>query len=107
MPVHRCNPRPAPQATVASDKTYIMGRIKEGIGVEAFNRVLRKALHDALLGDMVQRALGKADTQSLVQLLRVGARAGPGRAGDGAAAACLCAGRQGGAGGGGRERGRT
>ena len=37
MPLH-----PLPQATVSSDKTYILGCIEQGIGVNAFNNAIRK-----------------------------------------------------------------
>ncbi|KAG2441571.1 hypothetical protein HXX76_003192 [Chlamydomonas incerta] len=64
-------------ATVASDKAYILGCIKAGLGVEAFNAVLRSNLRAALSGVMVNKALDETDTAALMALVKVGACTGP------------------------------
>eukprot|EP00198_Chlamydomonas_reinhardtii_P006096 XP_001695432.1 predicted protein [Chlamydomonas reinhardtii] len=60
------------QATVSSDKTYILGCIEQGIGVNAFNNAIRKRLKEALLQAVTPNAVEMGDTAALHELLKVG-----------------------------------
>ncbi|KXZ41996.1 hypothetical protein GPECTOR_227g503 [Gonium pectorale] len=60
----------AAQASVPSDKAYIMGCIRDGVGVEAFNAILRKRLKDALLSSAVQAATRARDTEAALSLIK-------------------------------------
>ncbi|GFR51006.1 hypothetical protein Agub_g13332 [Astrephomene gubernaculifera] len=60
------------QATVSSDKTWILSRIEQGIGIAAFNNAIRKRLKEALLAAVTPNAVDAGDTQALHELLKVG-----------------------------------
>ncbi|KAG2430236.1 hypothetical protein HXX76_010334 [Chlamydomonas incerta] len=60
------------QATVSSDKTYILGCIEQGIGVNAFNNAIRKRLKEALLQAVTPNAVEMGDTAALHELLKIG-----------------------------------
>ncbi|KAG2492369.1 hypothetical protein HYH03_009317 [Edaphochlamys debaryana] len=60
------------QATVSSDKSYILGCIDQGIGVNQFNNTIRKRLKEALLQAVTPNAVEMGDTAALHELLKVG-----------------------------------
>ncbi|KAG2429044.1 hypothetical protein HXX76_011286 [Chlamydomonas incerta] len=69
------------QATVASDKSYIMDCISRGLGAAAFNATLKRLLRDALLDTMMRKAIRGARTADdavsygpLVELLKTNSR---------------------------------
>ncbi|KAG2450373.1 hypothetical protein HYH02_004877 [Chlamydomonas schloesseri] len=69
------------QATVASDKAYIMDCIARGLGAAAFNATLKRLLRAALLDTMVRKAFRAARTADdavtygpLVELLKTNGR---------------------------------
>ncbi|KXZ52642.1 hypothetical protein GPECTOR_9g687 [Gonium pectorale] len=67
----------AAQATVTADRTYIMGCIRDGVGIEAFNAILRKRLREVLLVASLRTATQYNDSDALAALLKAGAGRGP------------------------------
>eukprot|EP00198_Chlamydomonas_reinhardtii_P006110 XP_001695446.1 predicted protein [Chlamydomonas reinhardtii] len=60
------------QATVMSDKNYLLGCIEQGLGFAAFNNAIRKRLKEALLQAVTPNAVEMGDTAALHELLKVG-----------------------------------
>ncbi|KAG2430210.1 hypothetical protein HXX76_010309 [Chlamydomonas incerta] len=60
------------QATVMSDKNYLLGCIEQGLGFAAFNSAIRKRLKEALLQAVTPNAVEMGDTAALHELLKIG-----------------------------------
>ncbi|KXZ44864.1 hypothetical protein GPECTOR_61g817 [Gonium pectorale] len=60
------------QASVSSDKAYILGCIEAGLGINAFNNVIRKRLREALLAAVTPKAVEMGDTAALHELFKAG-----------------------------------